>query len=118
VVVENWRWKKVVKRAKAGNRKSFGKCWLLELTHAIKMSLRFAGKTDAVILFSEVLETTPTRASRLRKHWDAHAKNVVHHILQEKHSLCSLKLIWQKFNIQNFEVKQKLRTAKSTQVTT
>jgi hypothetical protein len=31
------------------------------------MSLRTAGKTDAVELFDESLETTPTRGSRIRK---------------------------------------------------
>jgi hypothetical protein len=38
-----------------------------ELTHATKMSLRSAGKTDAAKLFSEALETTPTRGLRIRK---------------------------------------------------
>jgi hypothetical protein len=38
-----------------------------ELTHATKLNLRSAGKTDAAKLFSEALETTPTRGSRIRK---------------------------------------------------
>jgi hypothetical protein len=38
-----------------------------ELTQATKMSLRSAGKTDAAKLFSEALETTPTRGLRIRK---------------------------------------------------
>jgi hypothetical protein len=41
------------------------------------MSLRSAGKTDAAKLFGEALETTPKKALRIRKAWDAHAKNVV-----------------------------------------
>jgi hypothetical protein len=41
-------------------RKTVG---LSELTHANKMSLRSAGKTDATELQSEALETTPTRTS-------------------------------------------------------
>jgi hypothetical protein len=48
-----------------------------ELTHATKMRLRSAGKTDVAKLFSEALETTPTRALRIRKAWTAHAKNIV-----------------------------------------
>lgn len=38
-----------------------------DLTRVTKMSLRTAGKTDAVELFDESLETTPTRGSRIRK---------------------------------------------------
>jgi hypothetical protein len=41
------------------------------------MSLRSAGKTDVTTLFSEAIETTPKRASRIRKAWAANAKNVV-----------------------------------------
>jgi hypothetical protein len=48
-----------------------------ELTHATKMCLRSAGKTDAAKLFSELLETTPKRTLRIRKAWAAHAKNIV-----------------------------------------
>jgi hypothetical protein len=38
-----------------------------ELTHATKMSLQSAGKTDAAKLFSEAIETTPSRGLRIRK---------------------------------------------------
>ena len=48
-----------------------------ELTHATKMNLRNFGKTDAVELFSETLETTPGRGLRIMKAWGAHAKNVL-----------------------------------------
>jgi len=46
-----------------------------ELNHATTISLRSAGKTDAAKLFSEALETTPTRALRIRKAFGAHVKN-------------------------------------------
>jgi hypothetical protein len=48
-----------------------------ELTRVTKMSLRSATKTDAAKLFSEALETTPTRGSRIRKAMTAHAKTVL-----------------------------------------
>jgi hypothetical protein len=48
-----------------------------ELTHATKMSLRSAGKTDAAKLFNEALEATPVRALSIRKAWAAHAENVL-----------------------------------------
>jgi len=48
-----------------------------ELTHATKVSLQSAGKIDATKLFSETLETTPTRALKIRKAWAAHAENVL-----------------------------------------
>jgi hypothetical protein len=77
-----------------------------ELAHANKMSLRSAGKTDAAKLFNEALETTPKRALRIRRAWDAHAKNVVIPYTPEE-ALCLLRLICQNVNIQKFEVKQK-----------
>jgi hypothetical protein len=64
-----------IKRRKSKElRKTVG---FRELAHANKMSLRSSGKTDAAKLFNEALETTPTRALRIRKAWDTHAKNVV-----------------------------------------
>ena len=47
-----------------------------ELTHATKMSLISAGKTDAAALVSEAVEATPTREIRIRKAWVTHTKNV------------------------------------------
>ena len=48
-----------------------------ELTHTTKMSLRSAGKRDAAKIFSEALETAPTRDLNIRKAWAAHVKNVL-----------------------------------------
>jgi hypothetical protein len=77
VAVENWRLKRAAKGANAKKSKELRKTvGFPELAHAIKMSLRSAGKTDAAKLFCEALETTPTRALRIRKAWDAHAKNI------------------------------------------
>jgi len=55
-------------RSKARNSKELRKTvGFPELTHATKMSLRYAGKTDAAKLFSEALETSPTGGLRIRK---------------------------------------------------
>jgi len=48
-----------------------------ELTHATKMSLISAGKTDAAKIFSEALEATSTREIRIRKAWGVHTKSVL-----------------------------------------
>jgi len=48
-----------------------------ELTQATTMNLRSSGRTDAAKLHSDTLETTLTRALRIRKVEAAHAKNVL-----------------------------------------
>jgi hypothetical protein len=47
-----------------------------ELTHAIKMILISACKTDAAKRSSGALETDPKSALRIRKTWAAHTKNI------------------------------------------
>lgn len=64
-----------------------------ELTQATTMNLRSSGRTDAAKLHSGTLETTPTRALRIRKVEAAHAKNVLYCILPKKHCLCLVKHI-------------------------
>jgi hypothetical protein len=49
-----------------------------EITHATKLGLWSAGKKDDDNkLFSEALETIPTRALKIRKAWAVHLKNVL-----------------------------------------
>lgn len=46
-----------------------------ELTYATKMKLRSEGKMDAAKLQSEAIDTTPSRAKRIREAWIHHEKN-------------------------------------------
>jgi hypothetical protein len=88
-----------------------------ELTHATKMSLQSAGKTDVAKLFSEALETTATRALSIRKAWATHAENVlVLHAPEEALSLF-IEDHLTKSQHKKYEVQQKYRNATSSQVT-
>jgi hypothetical protein len=64
-------------------------------------------KQMPLTFFSEALQTIPTRALIIWKACDSHAKNVVVLYTPKNPSLCLLKLISQKVNIQKFEVKRK-----------
>jgi len=75
VVVENWCLKRTAKSKRRKSKELRKTRGFPELTHTTTTSLRSAGKRDAVKIFSEALETAPTRELSIRKAWAAHAKN-------------------------------------------
>jgi hypothetical protein len=75
-----------------------------ELTHAPKMSLQSAGKTDATKLFSEALGTTPMGPLNARKGGLLMLKMCWYCIHPKKHCICLLKIICQN---KKFKVQQK-----------
>jgi hypothetical protein len=78
-----------------------------ELTHATKMSLRSAGKTDAAELFSEAIETIPSRELRIRKAYAAHAINVFVLYISEKVLSLFIEAHLTKSQYKKFKIKQK-----------
>jgi hypothetical protein len=88
--------------------------------YSARSCLNFGHKVETMLLnvFSEALETTPTRNLRIRKAWAAHTKMFWYCLLSKKHSRSLLNIIWQSVNTQKFEFKKKWRTATSTHVTT
>jgi len=88
-----------------------------ELTHATKMSLISAGKTDATKLFSEALEATPTRETGIRKASGVHTKNVLVLFTPEEALSLFIEAHLTKSQCIKFRSQAKNEEFKSTQVT-